>query len=191
MKLKKLTSLLLSVAMCSAFVPTFTVSAVETAAEPTINYTVDFDELSEGEQTLESLQAAKDGFKEFGMTNTQNNKGYSIVKANTLDPTRADNDMALKMTFDKTLSTNTGGQYLQIYPQDKDKTFPDYSKIEVSFDIAFDDLNYSRWFYFRGNGNSDTIVLFQTRGDNSYAACGTKITSEECSCTEYVASHVI
>ena len=178
MKLKKLTSLLLSVAMCSAFVPTFTVSAVETAAEPTINYTVDFDELSEGEQTLESLQAAKDGFKEFGMTNTQNNKGYSIVKANTLDPTRADNDMALKMTFDKTLSTNTDGQYLQIYPQDKDKTFPDYSKIEVSFDIAFDDLNYSRWFYFRGNGNSDNIVLFQTRGDNSYAACDTKITSE-------------
>ncbi len=128
------------------------------------DYTVDFQELSEGPTSNAALQDAKDGWREirYRQNDVQSDENIAITGGVY---GKAGDDMALQLNSQP--EKVTGGTYLEFYPvTGADKLSPG-DVINVSFDMAIDATDPQlRIVHFRGNHNDeDRVELFRARGD--------------------------
>lgn len=127
------------------------------------DYTVDFQELSEGPVTRAELQKAKDGWDNLKQWYNNVESDEHVECVGGVFGKSAD-DMALKFTVDDTILPEHPA-YFQLHPKAADKTITAGDTINVSFEIALDTFRECRTVHFRGASNNDRVILFQARGD--------------------------
>lgn len=132
------------------------------------DYSVDFDSLDTGDISNTNIQAVKDGWKSIALDYAKTETGYSVVDG-VFGKNTGDKALKLRSTTDI-----KDAQYVQFFPEATATSISSNSVIEISFDIAVSDNTTARYVMYRGNGNSDALALFQTRGDG-FAVCGSII----------------